>query len=253
MQELMQLIENRQSARGLFDPERAIPAEDMGKILEAARWTPTAHNMQNFEIVVVDDKQLLSAISEIKVPADPTFIKENYPQLSFTEDELRRKKTGIMGTMFPKSWQTPDPSLEDIENEDRGAYMAKQIVSCSAILFVLYDPSRYYQSWLRDGEYVVDGQLPRDRRPYRKLVVREESGGGSCEAAQCPGQVFHSVQYAIGLSRHTCSLLAGASRQRRFCASQWIQEIEPSIDLSLSGVPRRARSWERCCVGSGHI
>jgi nitroreductase len=142
MQELMQLIENRQSARGLFDPERAIPAEDMGKILEAARWTPTAHNMQNFEIVVVDDKQLLSAISEIKVPADPTFIKENYPQLSFTEDELRRKKTGIMGTMFPKSWQTPDPSLEDIENEGRGAYMAKQIVSCSAILFVLYDPSR---------------------------------------------------------------------------------------------------------------
>ena len=142
MQELMQLIENRQSARGLFDPERAIPAEDMGKILEAARWTPTAHNMQNFEVVVVDDKQLLAAISEIKVPVDPTFIRENYPQLSFTEDELRRKKTGIMGTRFPKSWQTPDPSLEDIENEDRGAYMAKQIVSCSAILFVLYDPSR---------------------------------------------------------------------------------------------------------------
>ena len=142
MQELMQLIENRQSARGLFDPERAIPAEDIVKILEAARWTPTAHNMQNFQIVVVDDKQLLNAISEIKIPVDPTFIRENYPQLSFTEDELRRKKTGIMGTTFPKSWQTPDPSLEDIENEDRGAYMARQIVSCSAILFVLYDPSR---------------------------------------------------------------------------------------------------------------
>jgi len=103
MRELMQLLENRQSARGLFDPERAIPAEDMVKILEAARWTPTAHNMQNFEIVVVDDKQLLAAISGIKVPVDPTFIRENYPQLSFTEDELRRRKTGIMGTMFPKS------------------------------------------------------------------------------------------------------------------------------------------------------
>jgi nitroreductase len=142
MQELMQLIENRQSARGLFDPERAIPAEDMEKILEAARWTPTAHNMQNFEIVVVDDKQPLAAISEIKVPVDPTFIRENYPQLSFTEDELRRKKTGIMGTMFPKSWQTPDPDLEEIKNEDRSAFMAKQIVSSSALLFVLYDPSR---------------------------------------------------------------------------------------------------------------
>jgi nitroreductase len=142
MQELMQLIENRQSARGLFDPERAIPAEDMVKILEAARWTPTAHNMQNFEIVVVDDKQLLAAISEIKVPVDPTFIRENYPQLSFTEDELRRKKTGIMGTMFPKSWQTPDPDPEEIKKEDRAAYMARQIVSSSTVLFVLYDPSR---------------------------------------------------------------------------------------------------------------
>jgi nitroreductase len=142
MQELMQLIENRQSARGLFDPERAIPAEDIVKILEAARWTPTAHNMQNFEIVVVDDKPLLAAISEIKVPVDPTFIRENYPQLSFTEDELRRKKTGIMGTMFPKSWQTPDPDLEEIKKEDRAAYMARQIVSSSAVLFVLYEPSR---------------------------------------------------------------------------------------------------------------
>jgi nitroreductase len=142
MQELMQLIENRQSARGLFDPERAIPAEDMKKILEAARWTPTAHNMQNFENVVVDDKQLLAAISEIRTPPNLTFIRENYQQLSFTEDELCRKKTGIMGTMFPKSWQTPDPDLEEIKKEDRAAYMARQIVSSSAVLFVFYDPSR---------------------------------------------------------------------------------------------------------------
>lgn len=67
MQELIALIENRQSARGPFDPKRAIPAEDLEKILEAARWAPTAHNMQNFEIVVVDDKSLLAAISEIKI------------------------------------------------------------------------------------------------------------------------------------------------------------------------------------------
>jgi nitroreductase len=142
MQELIKFIESRESARGLFDPKQAIPTEDMEKILEAARWAPTAHNMQNFEIVVVDDKQLLAAISVIKTSPNLTFIKENYPQLSFTEDELRRRKTGIMGTMFPKSWQTPDPNLEDIKNEDRSAYMAKQIVSSSAILFILYDPSR---------------------------------------------------------------------------------------------------------------
>jgi nitroreductase len=142
MQDIMQLIVDRQSARELFDSQRAIPAEDMEKILEATRWTPTAHNMQNFEIVVVDDKQLLTAISNVKTPADLTFIRENYPQLSFTEEELRRRKTGIMGTMFPKSWQTPNPDPEDILKEDRNTYIAKQIASSSAILFVLYNPCR---------------------------------------------------------------------------------------------------------------
>jgi nitroreductase len=114
----------------------------MGKILEAARWAPTAHNMQNFAIVVVDDKNILAAISKIKSQPDLTFIKENYQQLSFTEDELRRRKVGVLGTMFPKSWQTPDPSLEEIKSQDWSESMSKQIISCSAILFVLYDPSR---------------------------------------------------------------------------------------------------------------
>ena len=152
MQLLMQLLENRQSARVPFDPERAIPAEDMAKILDAARWTPTAHNMQNFEIVVVDDKQLLAAISEIKVPVEPAFIRENYPQLSFTEEELRRKKTGLMGTRFPKSWQTPDPDMEVIQKEGTGALMARQILSSSALLFVLYDPS--HRAPASDGDFL---------------------------------------------------------------------------------------------------
>ena len=73
VEELIKLIETRQSSRGLFDPKRAIPKEDMEKILEAACWTPTAHNMQNFEIVVVDDKKSLATISEIKRSPNLTF------------------------------------------------------------------------------------------------------------------------------------------------------------------------------------
>ncbi len=141
MEELLKLIQTRQSDRALFDPGRSIPREDLEKILEAARWSPTAHNMQNFEIVVVDDKKLLAAISEFKLAPNLTFIRENYGQLSFSEDELRQKKVGILGSRFPKSWLTPDPKLEDIEKGDRISYMAEQISSSSALLFVLYDPS----------------------------------------------------------------------------------------------------------------
>jgi len=140
MNELLDLLETRQSYRGLFDPARKIPNDDLEKILEAARWTPSAHNMQNFEIVVVDDKKLLSAISEIKRPVNLTFIKENYSQLSFSEDELRQKKVGILGAQFPKSWQTPDPNPEEVGNEDRNLFMSKQIMSCSNLMFLLYDP-----------------------------------------------------------------------------------------------------------------
>jgi hypothetical protein len=92
--------------------------------------------------VVVDDRKLMILISEIKRPPDLTFIKENYQQLSFSEDELRQKKVGILGNMFPQSWQTPNPKLEDIKNEDRSLFMTKQITSSSALIFILYDPSR---------------------------------------------------------------------------------------------------------------
>jgi nitroreductase len=142
VQELLRLIETRRSERGLFDPEKTIPKKDLEMILEAARWAPTAHNMQNFEVVLVDDKKLLSTISEIRHSPNLTFIRENYRQLSFSEDELRKKKKGILGTMFPKSWLTPDPLAEDVGIEERGSFMAKQILSCSALLFMLYDPSR---------------------------------------------------------------------------------------------------------------
>ena len=142
MNEFLELIEKRKSDRGLFDSERKIPKEDLEKIMEAARWTPTAHNMQNFEIIVVDDRKLMIMISEIKRPPDLTFIIENYQQLSFSENELRQKKVGILGNMFPNSWQTPNPKLEDIKNEDRSLYMTKQIISSSTLLFMLYDPGR---------------------------------------------------------------------------------------------------------------
>jgi nitroreductase len=142
MNEILEVIEKRHSDRGLFDSEKKIPKDDLEKILLAARWSPTAHNMQNFEIVVVDDKKLITLISNIKRPADLTFIKENYQQLSFSEEELRQKKVGILGSMFPQSWQTPNPKLEEIKNDDRSIFMNKQIMSSSALLFVLYDPSR---------------------------------------------------------------------------------------------------------------
>jgi len=57
MQDILKLIQTRHSARMPFDPDRPVAKSDLQQILEAGRWAPTAHNMQNYEILVVDDKK----------------------------------------------------------------------------------------------------------------------------------------------------------------------------------------------------
>ncbi len=140
MMEALKLIRERQSARGPFDPERPVTKEDLMRILEAGRWSPTAHNMQNFEIVVVDDRKLLDAIGGIKYPVSEIFVRENYHQLSFSEEELLRKKVGILGTMFPPSWRTPDAKPD--ESEQFNSSLGRVIQTSPVLLIVVYDPGK---------------------------------------------------------------------------------------------------------------
>jgi len=142
MQEVLKLIQDRQSARALFDSKRPIAQQNLRQILEAARWSPTAHNMQNFEIIVVDDKKLLEALGNIKYTISETFIKENYQQLSFSEEELLRKKVGLLGTMFPSALRTPDVKPDNTTNEKMISFLERPIRTSPVMLIVVYDPNR---------------------------------------------------------------------------------------------------------------
>ena len=112
MSDILNIIQTRRSTRVPFDNSHPIANEDLRQILDAGRWAPTAHNMQNFEVVVVDDPKLLAAIGNIPRSTSAVFIRENYQQLSFSEEELLRKKVGLLGTMFPPSWRNPDAKPE---------------------------------------------------------------------------------------------------------------------------------------------
>jgi nitroreductase len=112
------------------------------QILEAARWAPTAHNMQNFEILVVDDRDLLTQLGNIKSPPSAVFIRENFAQLAFSEEELLRKKTGIMGAMFPPAWRTPGADFDEVARNSELAALRETMKDCPLVLIVLYDPSR---------------------------------------------------------------------------------------------------------------
>jgi len=139
--DILKLIRYRQSARVPFDTSRPIPPEDLRRILEAARWTPTAHNMQNFEIVVVDDEKILESIANVRGEVSEAFVQENYEQLSFSEEELRKRKVGLLGSTFPASWRTPGvkPQLDEAHAH---SILGEPMRSSAALLVVLYDPRR---------------------------------------------------------------------------------------------------------------
>ncbi len=136
MQDILKIIRDRRSVRMPFDPERPIARQDLRQILEAGRWAPTAHNMQNFEIIVVDDKKILAELGSIQSSVSEVFIQENYAQLSFSEEELLQKKVGLLGNMFPPSWRTP--GVKPLAEEGRG----RPFPPCPTLLVVLYDPSK---------------------------------------------------------------------------------------------------------------
>lgn len=141
MSEMLELMRKRTSSRMPFDLERPVAEEQLAGILEAARWSPTAHNMQNFEIVVVDDRKVLEAIGSIERPISETFVRENCQQLSFSEEELLERKTGILATMFPPSWRNPDFRLDEIDDEEI-ASMQRPLPTSPVLLVVVYDPRR---------------------------------------------------------------------------------------------------------------
>ena len=138
MSELLDLIRERHSTRLPFDPNQPVASEDIRQILEAGRWAPTAHNMQNFEIVVVDDPAIIEAIGKTQRPVSPVFVRENYAQLSFSEEELLRRKTGLLATMFPPAWRNPDYQPEP----DSSSEAPRPFPGTAAMLVALYDPAR---------------------------------------------------------------------------------------------------------------
>ena len=48
MRGIFQIVRARHSCRVPFNPKRCVSEQDLLQILEAARWAPTAQNMQNF-------------------------------------------------------------------------------------------------------------------------------------------------------------------------------------------------------------
>jgi nitroreductase len=66
--DLFEAISRRHSYRGRFDP-RAVPRDDLRRMVQAGLQAPSGYNAQSTSFVIVDDPTLLAELSEI-VPGD---------------------------------------------------------------------------------------------------------------------------------------------------------------------------------------
>jgi nitroreductase len=71
-----------------------------------------------------------------------TFIRENYEQLSFSEAELRRKKVGLLGTMFPASWRTPGALDIAAAMAEPHGFLRDTLRGAPMLIVVTFDPRR---------------------------------------------------------------------------------------------------------------
>jgi len=137
MNEVMNAIRERHTDRSPYTAEWRVHDDALATMLEAARWAPTAHNMQNFEIVIIDDPAMLAAIGALRREISQDFLRENYRQLSFSEQQLRRRKTGLLATTFPPGWRQPDADASTAEP----SYLRDSMQGCPTLLIVLHDPA----------------------------------------------------------------------------------------------------------------
>jgi nitroreductase len=141
MNDFLKVIKERHSSRLPFDPNRIVSKENLKQILEAARWTPTGHNMQNYEIIVIDDKAVLEKIGNIKTRVLEEFLCENYRHLSFSKEDYEKKKVGILAAGFPPDWVNP-AKFSQIAHDSAPIPLENSIRGSPTLLMVLYDPNK---------------------------------------------------------------------------------------------------------------
>jgi nitroreductase len=98
--------------------------------------------MQNFEILLVDDKEKIEAIGKIPAEMSEYFLRENYAQLSWSEDELRIKKTGMLASNFPATWTNPEAWSPDSDYRHQSTFVGRSVQESPVLLVILYDASK---------------------------------------------------------------------------------------------------------------
>ncbi|MEP6860367.1 MAG: nitroreductase family protein [Deltaproteobacteria bacterium] len=131
------LIWSRHSSRTPFDPTWHVTPRELALLVEAARWAPSPHNMQNFQLVVVESPAVLAELGTIRAPMSPLFLAESSCQLAPTPEELERRQTGILATSIPPGGRD-QPAPGSAENP---RVLGELISGAPMLIVVVFDPT----------------------------------------------------------------------------------------------------------------
>jgi coenzyme F420-0:L-glutamate ligase/coenzyme F420-1:gamma-L-glutamate ligase len=88
MSNVLTLIKNRRSIRRFF--QRPVPQGTIRKILEGARWAPSAHHAQPWRIVVLEKKEIRNRLAQAMAEALEKDLKEDDFPSEMIKEKIQR-------------------------------------------------------------------------------------------------------------------------------------------------------------------
>ena len=140
-----ELVKLRRSSRWMFK-NKQIPDSDLKKIFEAARFAPTPHNSQAFEIILVKDKNVIKQISEVGFRLNEKYVNEHFYWVRYSDKELEEKRDGVPIDALPKFVMDLKDNSELIKSDEfwekAMSLWSLLLQNSSVLLFILYNKSR---------------------------------------------------------------------------------------------------------------
>ncbi|MGC8510465.1 MAG: nitroreductase family protein [Acidimicrobiales bacterium] len=237
MAELSEVVRARHSTRVAFDPDHAIFPRDLGALLDAARWAPTPHNMQNFEILAVDDPNQFARIGALTSTVSLAFPRENDEQVSQSDEVLSTRQTGISGqgsaptSLDPQAWADPDRAAQFTRSPGDPSTDARYS-SCSCATLRGHPGARGRRARMDEprlgpGEPVAHRAAPRSRMPGAGEPGRRDRGFRHQAPAGRSRPSPVSLGWQFGYPSHE---VAHTPRVRRV-ASRWAPDCATPLTI----------------------
>jgi nitroreductase len=140
---VLHAIQQRHSSRLGFEVGRSVSESDLQKMLEAAQAAPTFANAQDFELVVVDNPQMLRQICELPGDISKEYVHANFEHVHFQAELGAEQRIGLLAHDSAAE-QLSDGQWSSRKNlSQQLSMLGLQLDSHQTLIFGVSDLNRY--------------------------------------------------------------------------------------------------------------